>query len=202
MQSPKRWLVPILPHRAPYVVNMLLACVFAVPASAATGIVINGIELTERQVVLVATLYGYAPPLGRYWYDSRSGAWGREGAGTAGFILPGHNFGRLAQDASNGNTGIIINGRELNVTEAFSLQRIFGAVYRGKWWLDGRTGYWGAEGNPRPLGSIRAALQVQQGGGGSGDNFWTSRMAAGNSSGGCGYINLGDGQIVGTGTCR
>ena len=80
---------------------------------------------------MVAAVYGYAPPSGRYWYDSLSGAWGREGAGTAGFILPGHNFGRLAQNASNGNTGIVLNGRELNVTEALSLRRIFGAVLQG-----------------------------------------------------------------------
>src|SRR4051812_43235097 len=110
----------------------------------------------------MAALYGYAPPLGRYWYDSRSGAWGMEGGGTAGFILPGHSFGPLARDASNGNTGVLINGRELNLEEAVVLQRTFGAIYRGRWWLDGRTGYWGAEGNPRPLGNIISALQAQQ----------------------------------------
>jgi hypothetical protein len=191
--------------KALLVLSMLFSCILVVvPASAATGIVINGTQLTKSQVLAVVILYGYAPPLGRYWYDSRSGAWGLEGSGTAGFILPGHNFGTLAQDASKGTTGVIINGRELNVTEALSLQRTFGAVYKGRWWLDGRTGYWGAEGNPRPLGNILTALLAQQrgGGGGDGDNFWTSRLAAGNSNGGCGYINLGDGQIVGTGTCR
>jgi hypothetical protein len=182
---------------------MLSACILAVPASAATGIAINGAELTKPQVLAIVAMYGYAPPPGHYWYDSRSGAWGLEGHGTAGFILPGHNFGAVARDASKGNTGVIINGRELNLTEALSLQRTFGAVYRGRWWLDGRTGYWGAEGNPRPLGNILAALRAQQrGGGGGGDNFWTSRLAAGNSNGGCGYVNVGGGQIVGTGTCR
>jgi hypothetical protein len=206
MKNLLRWLVPAVPRRAPHFLSMLLACIFAIPASAATGIVINGIELTEQQVLMVAHLYGHPPPFGRYWYDSRSGAWGREGSGTAGFILAGHNFGHLARDASNGNTGVIINGRELNVSEALSLQRIFGVVYRGRWWLDGRTGNWGAEGNPRPLGNILAALQAQQQRGGGapveGDNFWSTPYAAGNSNGGCGYINLGGGQIVGTGTCR
>ena len=205
MRKLLRRLIPVAP-RGERFLGTLLACMFAISASAATGIVINGIELTDRQVLMVASLYGYPPPSGRYWYDSRSGAWGREGAGTAGFILPGHNFGYLARNASNGNTGVIINGRELNVSEAVALQRVFGAVYRGRWWLDGSTGYWGAEGNPRPLGNILSALPTQQQRGGagrsSGDNFWTSRTAAGNSDGDCGYINLGGGQIVGTGSCR
>jgi hypothetical protein len=133
MQNLIRWLLPVLPQRALLVLSMLSACILAVPARAATGIVINGTELTTPQALAVVAMYGYAPPRGRYWYDSRSGAWGLEGSGTAGFILPGHNFGPVARDASNGNTGVIINGRELNLTEALSLQRTFGAAYRGRW---------------------------------------------------------------------
>lgn len=48
MQSHKTLTCSYSAHRATYVVSMLLACVFAVPASAATGIVINSIELSAR----------------------------------------------------------------------------------------------------------------------------------------------------------
>lgn len=102
---------------------------------------INGHELTPSQINTIRTLYQYLPPPGRYWYDSRSGAWGVEGHETLGFIVPGLDLGPLAADASNGNTGVFINGREINLVEALRIQATFGAVNRGHWWLDGRTGY-------------------------------------------------------------
>lgn len=128
--------------------NVLAALTAVVPGFAGTDVFVNGTELTGRQLqALMATYRVAAPPPGRYWYDSRSGAWGLEGHETAGFLLPGHDFGLLAANASAGHTGVFINGRELNIVEALTLQRSFGAVYRGRRWLDGRTGYWGAEGS-------------------------------------------------------
>ena len=50
------------------------------------------------------------------------------------------------------------------------------------------------EGNPVPLGNLVAMIQAknnQAEGGGGGDNFWSSRTAVGNSSGGCTYVNVG-----------
>jgi hypothetical protein len=137
----------------------------------------------------LAATYHYAPPRGRYWYDPMSGAWGAEGHETVGFILPGYDFGPLAADASAGNTGVFINGREINMVEAASLQRTFGAVYQGHWWLDGCTGNYGLEGNPMPMGNIIAALRAQNSAR-NGDNFWSSATARGNSSGGCSYVSV------------
>ena len=188
----------------PRVVIFTLAALVAVPVLPAsaqgTAIVINGRELTAGQTQAILALYRYVPPPGRYWYDTFSGAWGAEGRGTSGFIFPGHTLGPLSPDASRGNTGVFINGRELNLAEALAIQNAFGAVYRGRWWLDGRTGYWGAEGNPSPLGNLHAAMRIQHGGQG-GDNFWSTSHAAGNWSGDCGYVNVG-GTMVGTGSCR
>jgi len=160
-----------------------------------TRIFINGRELTKEQVIALAQTYHYFPPPGRYWYDTRSGAWGVEGHETAGFILTGHDFGPLAANASRGNTGVYINGREINMIEGARIYQTFGAVYRGHWWLDGRTGYYGVEGNPMPLGNIVAALQAQRNGR-SGDNFWCSATACGNDDGNSGYVDVG-GTIVG-----
>jgi len=163
-----------------------------------TGVVINGRELSPQQMVLLTSTYRYAPPRGRYWYDTASGAWGVEGRETYGFILPGHDLGPLAADASAGNTGVFINGREINTVEALGLQRTFGAVYPGHWWLDGRTGNFGLKGNPMPMGNVIEMLRAK-GRGAGGDNFWATSTAMGNSSGDCSYVNVGNGQTATSG---
>jgi len=142
--------------------SALLAC-FATPhASAGTGVFVNGRELTRRQVAELLLTYGSVAPPDHYWYDSRSGLWGREGGEPLGFLMPGHNFGPLSPDASRGNTGIYINGRQINMVEADYLRHVLGAVYRGRWWLDGRTGDFGQEGNPVPVGNMLAAVRASQ----------------------------------------
>jgi hypothetical protein len=147
-----------------------------------TKVVINGHELTAAQIDMIRTVYRYVPPPGKYWYDSRSGAWGLEGHETAGFILPGLDFGPLPANASHGDTGVFINGREINKVEAVRIYLAFGGLYRGHWWLDGRTGYYGLDGNPMPLGNVAALMKSQHSGQGQ-DNFWCGRISCGNFSG-------------------
>ncbi|MGH9884726.1 MAG: hypothetical protein ACREBE_04320, partial [bacterium] len=113
-------------------------------APAGTGVFINEREVSRAQLGGLLALYGAAPPRGHYWYDPRSGLYGYLGREAAGYIRPGHDFGALSSRASNGNTGTFLNGREINLTEAAFFRRIFGVVYRGYFWLDGRTGYLGA----------------------------------------------------------
>ena len=62
----------------------------------ATGVFINGRELSAQQMIALTATYRYAPPRGRFWYDTVSGAWGVEGHETIGFILPGYDLGSLA----------------------------------------------------------------------------------------------------------
>ncbi len=169
-----------------------------------TGIFINGRELTPRQVEEIRATYASVAPPGRYWYDSRSGLYGFMGREAYGFIRPGHNFGTLPPNASNGNTGVFINGREINLIEASFFQQLFGAVYRGRWWLDGRTGNVGAEGNPMPLANVIVALQQakQRGAKGQGGYSWHSNVtgASGGSEGGCTWVNIpGSGSVTGSG---
>lgn len=166
----------------------------ASPAQPAPVVFVNQVAATQQQLDELKQTYGAVPPAGRYWYDPRSGLYGVWGHEAAGYIKPGHNFAPLPANASNGNTGVFINGREINLTEAAFFQRIFGAVYQGRWWLDGATGNVGQEGNPMPLANIVVALQQAQrsaGGGGAGyrwrDNITNS---SGGAEGGCVWLNM------------
>ena len=124
---------------------------------------INERRVTPEQAAALKAMYGTAPAPGHYWYDSRSGLYGLWGREAAGYIHPGHDLGPLPANASAGDTGVFINGREINQVELNFLQILFnGQVRQGRAWLDGRTWNIGAEGNPYPIANLAAALQAQQ----------------------------------------
>jgi hypothetical protein len=125
--------------------------------------VINGRELTPQQVQALVAIYRFPPPKGNFWYDSRSGLYGMEGREAAGYIRPGHNLGPLSPRASNGNTAVFINGREINQEELAFFQILFnGQVQRGRAWLDGTTWNIGVEGNAIPIANLALAVQAAQ----------------------------------------
>lgn len=164
----------------------------AVAAPAASVVFINQVEATQAQLDELQQTYGAVPPPGRYWYDPRSGLYGVWGHEAAGYVKPGHNFGPLPANASNGNTGVFINGREINLTEAAFFQRIFGAVYQGRWWLDGTNGNVGQEGSNVPLANIVLALQQAQQAAGGGGYRWrdATTNSSGGAEGGCVWLNM------------
>jgi hypothetical protein len=172
-----------------FVVVAMVSICGAAPPPEHTGVFINRRELTRQQVVALQMTYHYAAVPGRYWYDPVSGAWGLDGHEAVGFLMPGHNFGPMPGDASHGSTGVYINGREINLIEALRVRQTFGAVYRGRWWLDGKTGYFGVEGNPVPVGDLVAMLRSRQNARG-GDAFRCSVTSCGNDNGQSGYVSV------------
>jgi hypothetical protein len=163
------------------------------------SVVINGRELSERELQDFKARYGARPRAGRWWYDAMSGLFGVDGGPALGFMFPGHDFGTLSELASGpAGTGVFINGRELPVSEWAIWTATFGnIVLPGRYWLDGAANY-GVEGLPMPLGNLLLVLANRrggrQGGGGGdgGDNFWSTRFSAGNSTadGSAGYVSV------------
>jgi hypothetical protein len=110
-------------------------------------VIINGVPLSDEKVKALEKLYGVRILNGDYWYDKVCGAWGYRGGPAVGFILPFLDLGGpLQPDASKGNTGVFINGRQLHVLDVRALQQI-GPVYQGRYWVNAQ-GYYGIEGGP------------------------------------------------------
>jgi hypothetical protein len=125
---------------------------------------INRIIVPEATVQSFEQVYGMHLPRGDYWYDRISGAWGQDGGPTAGFTTPGMNLGGpLPADASRGNTGVFINGRELPVPDVAAMMQMNIPVQQGHWWVD-NSGNFGVEGTPYPTGNL---FQYSRGRGGA-----------------------------------
>lgn len=167
------------------------------PKAAAKAVIINGKTLSNAQIKsLAAAVHGPVQP-GSYWYDKVSGAWGLQGGPLAGLIPAGLNVGGpLAEDASNGNTGVFINGRELTVVNVLRLQQWIGTpVMQGRFWVDAQ-GNFGYEGGPL-MGNL--AVLAQQSGSRYGQQGNTTTecngggCSSGNSATGMGVITDGQG---------
>lgn len=135
-------------------------------------------------------------PSGDYWYDPVSGLWGVEHGPALGQMPPELALGGpLRSDASGGNTGVVVNGRELHISEAAYLQQVFGYVVPGRYWMNA-MGIGGSEGGPPLFNLAVAARQAAA-------NGYSTRTAFGSmgSDGNCSYFMTPGGSSVMTGNC-
>lgn len=163
--------------------------------SSSDKVVINGRALTDNQISEMENIYSVKPLPGNYWYDSYSDLYGVVGYPAYGFMFAGHDFGKMDENASNGDTGVFVNGRELPQLEWMIWSQLLGYyIQPGRYWLDenGNAGY---EGYPIATDNLYAAVQrnyYSGSGAGGGDNIWSSRFSAGNYDQGNerGYVSV------------
>jgi len=170
-------------------------------AAADKKVVINGTQLTTKNIQTLERSYGVPLQTGRYWYDKMSGLWGYAGQPTAGQILSGLQLGGpLKANASNGNTGVFINGRQLPVVEVTYLQQL-GTVYKGRYWMNAQ-GVGGIEGGPA-IFDLGAAARQRSRGGLYGGNSRTTPFGHLGSDGKCSYyFDPKSGSSVMSGNCN
>ena len=178
--------------------SLTLAACFAFTAFAADrtqAVYVNNAGLGAEKIKAIEQFYRVRLQSGRFWYDRLSGLWGLEGGPTVGQISPGLDLGGpLRASASNGDTGVFINGREIHFLELRYLQKLFGHVVQGRYWLNAE-GIGGFEGGP-PQFNIRLASQRIA-------NDWIRRTPGGTigGSGDCFYYSHPNGSSVMTGNC-
>lgn len=90
------------------------------------SIYVNGSPLRLKELMILQNCPN--PPrslkAGKYWYDKVAGFWGKEGHKPCQIITPKLSVGgdRINRNASNGNTNVLINGREITKAELWMLQ--------------------------------------------------------------------------------
>jgi len=135
------------------------------PRAPTRQVFVNGVQLRDDELNGLEQKYRNQIPDGSYWYDRMCGAWGMQGGPVLCTIEPNLNLGGpLRPDASNGHTGVFINGRELHYLDIALLQRVVPMIIPGRWWLD-VYGNFGSEGGPM-LGNLWDYAKTQGGDGG------------------------------------
>ncbi|CAF2032136.1 unnamed protein product [Brassica napus] len=118
---------------------------------------VNGRPLSEEELDRLQTCPNPPKKLkpGDYWYDKLAGYWGKVGEKPCQIISHNMNIGgAIMEKASNGDTEIFINSREITKTELMMLKMV-GVQCEGKphFWVDA-DGTYQEEGQNRIMGNI------------------------------------------------
>lgn len=147
------------------------------PPASGRQVFVNGVHLRDDRLKTLEQRYMTPIPDGAYWYDKMCGAWGMQGGPVLCTIEAHLNLGGpLQADASSGDTGVFINGRELHYLDTALLQRAVPLILPGRWWLD-TYGNFGNEGGPM-LGNLWTLAETQGGSRGSVLSSWDRTGAA------------------------
>lgn len=160
------------------------------PLNAQNTVYVNDVKVSQKTLNKLASKYRIKIINGSYWYDIYTGAWGRKGGPGLGFVLPNMPFyGKLKANASNGNTGVFVNKRELHYKDVAYLQQFF-KVIPGRYWVDAQ-GNGGYEGQYASFNLYQLAKQ-------SGKSFYRNSYTGigSGSSGGTSYVIGKDFSVI------
>ena len=133
----------------------------AEPPSQTRHIVVNGIPLSDSEIKIIEDLSGRPLPAGtkvEWWYDPKTGIVGFPGKPMHGRLWPELEVGGpLRADASNGDSGVFLNGRELTSREAEDISRLLGTAMSNRYSLDADLNL-GIEGGAR-IGNLAELLE-------------------------------------------
>lgn len=180
------------------VLLVILSCTAAL--ASANDVFVNSVRLDRTTLSALENAYGVQIAPARYWYDPISGVWGVEGGPGLGQIHPGLRLGgSLQANASHGDTGVFVNGRELHRLDVAALQRCT-PVFQGRYWV-AANGIGGYEGGPATFNLAVLCANAAGGGGRAGggsstqcEDYGNGQFNCSNSRTGIGMIGEGGGQ--------
>lgn len=180
------------------VLLVILSCTAAL--ASANDVFVNSVRLDRTTLSALENAYGVQIAPARYWYDPISGVWGVEGGPGLGQIHPGLRLGgSLQANASHGDTGVFVNGRELHRLDVAALHRCT-PVFQGRYWV-AANGIGGYEGGPATFNLAVLCANAAGGGGRAGggsstqcEDYGNGQFNCSNSRTGIGMIGEGGGQ--------
>ena len=173
-----------------FAIVLFLMLLMSATSPVQDNVYVNDVRVPQKTLNQLSSYYNIKVVSGSYWYDKYTGAWGLKGGPGLGFVLPNMPFnGTLKANASNGNTNVFVNNRELHWKDVAYLQQFF-KVIPGRYWVDAQ-GNGGYEGQYASFNLYQLAKQ-------SGTSFYRNSYTGigSGSSGGTSYVIGKDFSVI------